>query len=182
MAKKLDTVTSYNEYVNENAKIDNQFYPGYFYTYYYDYKQDVTAFYKIPKPVRDFYDGRPLVFMFERYVTKDGRKMARGINLHYMPVMARQIWLQNLARVASEYIKNEARIQVPKELILQLTLKTKFAIKQYDINKISKVRKVPFSNIGPLANFTPPTHEGKSYYEIATEYRLFQPGQKRSKG
>ena len=88
-----DTISEYNTAVNNLTELNNQFFPGYFYTYYYDYKKDTVKFFNVPKNIRDFYDGRPLVFMYERYIDKSGKHMARGINLHYMPVRARQFWI-----------------------------------------------------------------------------------------
>jgi hypothetical protein len=119
----------------------------------------------------------------DRYVTKDGQtQIARGINLHYMPIRARQFWVDALSKIAPGYMEREQRILIPTELIPKLTRKTSFALKQYNINKVKYVRKVPFSVINELANFIPPTHEGKSYDEIAAEYRLFQPDATRIKG
>ena len=100
-----------------------------------------------------------------------------GINLHYMPLIERELWLNLLTKVGAEYIKNNDRILLPKEIITRLTAKSKYAIKQYDINKISKVRKVPYNKIGTLAAFIPPTHEGKSYLDIVADYNLYKPGQ-----
>lgn len=173
----LVSVLAYNQFILENTEINTEFYTGLFYTYYYDYRRDIINFYKIPKKVRDFYDGRPLVFIFEKYVTKDNKPMVRGINLHYMPLIERELWLNLLTKVGAEYIKNNDRILLPKEIITRLTAKSKYAIKQYDINKISKVRKVPYNKIGTLAAFIPPTHEGKSYLDIVADYNLYKPGQ-----
>jgi hypothetical protein len=176
-------INDYQTFLIENTTVDNQFLPGYFYTYHYDYRQDMNKFLKYPKEVRDFFDGRPLVYLMDRYITKDGKtQMARGINLHYMPIAARRFWINALSKIAPGYMEREQRIIIPTELIPKLTLKTSFALKQYNINKVKYVRKVPFSVINELVNFIPPTHEGKSYDEIAAEYRLFQPDAKRIKG
>ncbi len=182
----MPSITSINDYQSfliKNTHIDNQFLPGYFYTYHYDYKQDMNKFLKYPKEVRDFFDGRPLMYLMNRYVTQDGNtQIARGINLHYMPISARIFWVNALQKIAPGYMEREQRILIPTELIPNLTRKTSFALKQYNINKVKYVRKVPFSIIKELLAFIPPTHEGKSYDEIAAEYRLFQPDTRIIKG
>lgn len=172
----ISGINDYQTFLLENTTVDNQFLPGYFYTYHYDYRQDITKFLKYPKEVRDFFDGRPLVYLMDRYVTKDGQsQIGRGVNLHYMPIPARKNWVNALRNVAPGYMEREQRILIPKDIIPLLTRKTPFALKQYNINKIKYVRKVPFSVINELVNFIPPTHEGKSYDEISAEYKLFKP-------
>tara|TARA_R110001592_G_scaffold329779_2_gene611699 strand:+ start:487 stop:1035 length:549 start_codon:yes stop_codon:yes gene_type:complete len=179
----IASINDYQTFLIENTLVDNQFLPGYFYTYHYDYRQDMNKFLKYPKSVRDFFDGRPLIYLINRYLTKDGKsKMARGVNLHYMPIPARRFWIDALAKVSPGYMEREQRIIIPQDMVPVLTRKTSFALKQYDINKVKYIRRVPFSVIKDLINFIPPTHEGKSYDEIASEYRLFQPDTRIIKG
>lgn len=179
----IASINDYQNYLIDNTQVSNQLFPGYFYTYHYDYRKDMSKFLKYPKEVRDFFDGRPLVYLIDRYTTKDGKTdLARGINLHYMPIAARRFWVDALDSVAPGFMEREQRIIIPNDLVTNLTRKTSFALKQYHINKIQYVRKVPFSAIKELINYIPPTHEGKSYDEIAAEYRLHQPNTRFIKG
>lgn len=171
----LDTISEYNKFIDENTLVDNRFLTGYFYTYYYDYRQDYMSFSKVPKRIRDFYDGRPLVFIYEKYITKSGKRMARGVNLHYLPMRARVVFLSLFRKLTEHSMNAETRVSIPNEVLLKLFRKIPFAVKQYNINKINKLRKVPFSKIYEASKYTPPSHEGMSYEEIANEYRIFNP-------
>lgn len=169
-----NSITAFEKYISESTSEIGMLTPAFFYTFHYDYKSNPDLM-KIPKHVLDMYDGRPVTFIFNSKVTKSGKIMYEGINFHFMPVRARMIWLNALTKIASNNIKTESRITIPSHMLKSLIHKSKYAYRQYDINRIKYLRKIDFVNVKEMLKFTPPTYDGKSYEEVALNYRLYNP-------
>jgi hypothetical protein len=177
-----DSITSFENFINENTKTTGRVIPGYFYTYHYDYKSTPELTNKLPKSVFDLYDGRPVVFIFDEYRTKSRDIFYRGLNFHFMSLGGRTFWTRALYKLADYYIKNNQRVAFSPKMIRDISIKAKFAYRQYDINKIKYLRKIPYDQVVEMLKYTPTTYEGVTFEEVSRLYKQYSPTVTRTKG
>lgn len=178
-----DSISEFDNWINKNTKAVNKIIAGNFYTMKYDYKAPPDTISRVPKEILDFYDGRPVAFIFSGYKAKsNGKILMVGLNFHFLPLRTRQIWISALQKISPNSFKNNSRIIIPEHLIREMIKKTKWGFRQYDINKIKRLNKIDFKDIRDILRFTPPTHEGKQYFQIEQAYKLYNPYVKRTRG
>jgi hypothetical protein len=149
----------------------------------YDYKAPPDTISKVPKHILDFYDGRPVTFIFGGYRAKRNNKILMvGVNFHFLPLRTRQLWIFALEKVSPNSFSTGSKVKIPAELLRSLIYKTKYGFRQYDINKIRALRKIKFADVRDIMRFIPPTHEGKQYYQIEQAYKLYNPYITRNRG
>lgn len=177
------SISEFDAWINLNTDQVNKIIPGNFYCMHYDYKSPPDTISKVPKDILDFYDGRPVTYIFSGYRAKsNGKILMVGLNFHFLPLRTRQLWVTALQKVSPNSFDTNNRVLLPEYLLRDMIIKTKYGFRQYDINKIRKLRKIEFSNVRDILRFTPPTHEGKQYFQIEQAYRLYNPYIKRTRG
>tara|TARA_R110001606_G_scaffold97248_1_gene215005 strand:- start:10306 stop:10842 length:537 start_codon:yes stop_codon:yes gene_type:complete len=173
-------LTEYVNATNELATGISKILPGEFYTFAYDYhlNPDIK---KVKKDSLDYYDTLPLVYVFNLRKAKD-TLYYECLNLHHLPLKTRKIWLTKLKKVAGIFMKNESPIILPSGLMKSLMIKPKYGYRQYHINRIKYLKRVPFKNIDELAKFAAPTYDASQYQDVAQRYSLYNPYTTKRKG
>ena len=174
-------ITEYITKIDEVGKPTNKIIPGQFYSFAYDYylNPDIK---KLPKAILDYYDTLPLVYVFNIKTSKNGSVHYECLNMHHMPIKSRKIWLSKLSKVAGIFIENEMPVLLPAALMKTLMIKSKFGQRQYNINRIKYIKKIPFAEIKNIIKYAAPTYDAVQYQEVASKYSLYNPYTTKRKG
>lgn len=166
MAFNLSSLESaYNE--------QNDFKPGQFYSFVYDYL-DSPSFHKQSPAEQRFYDRQPLVYFYG--YQKDPRYI-ECLNFHFMPVESRHRWLDTVERMTAAISKNE-RINLPPDILKKINLKNDAAVRIYKLERMSQVHRLDSSKLGAVMDSQARTFEGAGYGTVALRYRTWHPKEK----
>jgi len=145
---------------------------GEFYAYFY--KFDETLPFKTIK----FWDLMPFTFIYENYSTKDGTKMSRGLNFHFLPVHVRKIWLSRAVKLLNEndFEDDNRLIRLAKWRTLYLMLKkaSKFSVRQYNMKNMVQVRRIPNDMVNQTMNYYARTYYGINIGTTEKRYLVFR--------
>jgi len=119
-----------------------------------------------------FYDWMPCTFVFD---INSKAKSFTGINLHFLPVQSRKIWLSRLAKTNPS--RND-RIPLKYDQLKLMMMKSKFGIRQYNMGRVQQLRVVPFEYYRDLFEFSAKTYLGVTLDWVSNRYRQYKPWNK----
>lgn len=145
--------------------------PGNFYAYFYMFDRT------LPYNEIKYWDLMPLSFIYETYKTKDGEKMARGINLHHSPVRPRQIWLSRAKNIVNEdFDRNSRLIRLTRWRLLYLMMRklSLKSVRQYNMMNMRQIRQIPNDMIEETLKFYAKTWYGINIGRVEKDYLVFR--------
>jgi len=175
------------------------FIPGRIYTWKYD---------PLYKDYLDFYDKRPMVLVHSQYVSKAGNQIVQGLNLNFLPELARVQTLELFYRIYKNDIKN-AETAIDKNMVGILKSAWKYltdwyftvkifntqgrigyqwAYRNYIIPRITQPVVIELEDWDKIPYFAPKEFQNKQPAQIWSEYSKYKnelakylPDQKKSK-
>lgn len=165
----------FERFIKEECSTDRKILKGCFYTYHYDYHQTPELIAKVPVDILKLYDGRPVVYIMDSYKTKNGELRFWGINFHFMPPKARNIWLAGVDKLAKEDMKKNRRLKLRADILSKVFPKTKICFRQYDPKKIFHINTIDTNKLKEIFKYTPYSHESYIPSTIFKKFELYQP-------
>jgi hypothetical protein len=160
----------YIRYLRENTRAAPMIRPFKFYAFDYDFDKETRPY----ETIR-FWDMMPLVFVFDAYKHKNGINFV-GINFHHMPVISRQIWLARIKKLQKEKFPNNRLLRMSYHMLWKMFIKaTKFATRQYRVERVSRLREVDNNQMDDLMRFYANTYYGATYQNIVSNYKKYRP-------
>lgn len=152
----------------------NDFKPGQFYSFVYDYK-DNPSFKFLPSSKSRYYDVNPVIYFYGWVkLGKGDSKYIEGLNFHMMTVESRMEWLDVVDRLSSGSIEGNKRIAIPPELIKKINMKNDAAVRIYNFDRISQCHKLDSSKLRPLMVDQARTFDAAGYGTVALRYETWQ--------
>lgn len=132
------------------------------YSYLYDYSTDYD-FEKLK-----YFDFFPLTILF----SENGKGNVWGLNFHHLPLLTRSWLLSRLKSGQPHNFKNKSNFKLN---ITYLTLKSilkkaPLAVRQYRIDRMHDVRKIPNVDLQELVKYQPPTFHAVEFPAVVKKY------------
>ena len=163
------SLTEYIDYINNTCTPDSRILTGAFYVYVYKFSLDY------PNKILKFYDKMPLTFVTDTF-TENGKSYFIGLNLHHMPVKERIRWYRRISLVirVEQFIRLKRRIDrvtwLNYKRIVSLFNKSNLMARKYRVDRVLKLKKVPFNKVREMLNFYARTYYGVSIAEVSQKY------------
>lgn len=169
---RANYINDYIRYLRDFKRTGNLL-TGKLYTYNYLFNRNPNFKNKEWDKVK-FYDWMPCTFIFK--ISRKSKSFF-GINLHFLPVQSRKIWLARLGKLNPA--KND-RIPLKFKQLYVMMMKSKFGVRQYNMTRVRELREVPFEYYNQLFEFSARTYLGVNLEWISTKYREYKPWNKNS--
>lgn len=167
MGNKFSSIANYTKYIKQNFKTTATFRVGNFYSYFYLF--DKT----LPFDTIKYYDLFPLVFVYE--FRSDIKGLFRGINFHHLPVEIRLEWFELINNMFTDDIKRNRilfRLADWNKLFRMFKRASKASVRQYYMQNIRELRKVPARNMKETLKYYAKTYYGVNISQVETKYLL----------
>lgn len=164
------SIVEYKDFVMDRAERARAIHVGHFYTFHYRF------YTHYPPEELKYYDYFPLVFIFERRKTKEGKIVYYGLNFHHMPVRSRQIWLARINKIYGNSLENGDRItRFGYRDLFALFKKSIGSIRQYRQEGILNLYRIPTPELRDIMTQATDTYYGVTLAEVRTKYQAFIP-------
>ena len=165
----LVTLTEYKKLVSEVGVKDNFLRPGAFYSCFYNFiPNNKDTKYDIKR----WYDFFPLIYVIDRWETKDGNIIITGINFHHIPRALRTEWFENMKKSYGDISETKSRyILIPPNQLLLKQRKLYYTIRNYSIEDMILPMRIPFEYIQEVADINSMTHLGVGPIGISNRMR-----------
>jgi hypothetical protein len=161
----------YVKFLKSNFPKSKRLFVGNFYTFNYDFDRNV------PHQRLKFYDYQPMIFFFDRVKGTNKRNLLQGINFHHLPINIRIKYMTLVKKLVTEdFDKNKRLVRLTEynRLIKLFRKATKFAIRNYYVENMTNLRKIPNSEIENALLFYSKTYYGVNITDVEKKYLTFR--------
>lgn len=146
----------------DGSKVSDGFFASYIYDYSLDYDFDILKYF-------DFF---PLTLFFN----KTDSNHIFGINFHHLPLLTRNwlLWRIQLLNPQAFKTKGVNKINISYAILKGLMRKSKAAVRQYRIDRMSDIRLVDNKDVSELCKYAPETYHAVNFTEVVTRYKNYK--------
>lgn len=157
-----ESYENFDKIIKNNSSLVKVFQPGFFYSFFYDYKSNPDNF-KLPKNIKDFYDVRPVIYLFNLKESNKGNVLGEGLNFHFFPIHLRKRWLNILSKMSGQIEKRKDFIKTAPSDIKKILTSPSLGYRNYDLKRIVQLRRIDFKAIEEILEYIPKTFENAKY-------------------
>lgn len=162
----LESRVDYKQYLKQ-FKYTGKPIVGYLYSFNYLFTNH-EKFDETKMSIKQFYDFYPISFIFD---VNPKTRTFKGLNLHHLPVQSRLIWLARISR----FKRGGERMMIPYELLKPMFYKATYAVRQYRMDSMRYISKIPFEKWNELSRWTPKYLYASTLEQETKLYRNFIP-------
>lgn len=159
--KKFDSLDEYSSKLSKFKTTKKVEIKG-AYSYLYDYSTDYDF------ETLKYFDFFPLTILFN----ENGKGNVWGLNFHHLPLLTRSWLLSRLKSGQPHNFKNKNNfsLNISYLTLKSILRKSPLAVRQYRIDRMRDIRKIPNVELQELVKYSPPTFHAVDFPAVVRKY------------